>query len=156
MNSQTVICDISGNAETLQPVLALIAIEDQLSRSSRLLVIVSSFSVIKRMLQMVKHCRFVLTSYQTGQGGRVCVELRPGSKRELLVISRYRCPGPIVEIMAALRGLEADTTLELILFGDDVNTESLEHGLIARNYVVTDKVMHGSVFYKCSVSASRL
>jgi len=58
------------------------------------------------------------------------------SQLEILVIPRYRCPGPIAEIMASLRSLDRDRVLELVFFSEQFERALFVERLGARGYVV--------------------
>lgn len=58
------------------------------------------------------------------------------NKEELLLISRYRCPGPIAEIMAYLRRLKSHQTLKLVIFSEKFESSYLECRLQDKGYVI--------------------
>jgi TusA-related sulfurtransferase len=56
----------------------------------------------------------------------------------LLVLRRYRCPGPVAELMASLRVLKPGERLQLLAFGEAMDPERLRLNVAAEGYVVEE------------------
>lgn len=62
----------------------------------------------------------------------------------VLVLRRYRCPGPVAELMAGLRVLKPGELLQLVAFAETMNVDQLSSNVAARGYQVRDFVAFGS------------
>jgi len=63
--------------------------------------------------------------------------------QHVLVLTRYRCPGPIAELMAALRTLRPGETLQLLAFAESMDAERLSANVNERGYKVQQFVAFG-------------
>jgi TusA-related sulfurtransferase len=63
--------------------------------------------------------------------------------QHLLVLARYRCPGPIAELMSALSALKPGETLQLLAFAESMDGERLNANVAERGYQVQQLVAFG-------------
>lgn len=110
----------------------------------------SSSAVFKKFLLRHKPRQVVLTDYNDKAG--CSFSLAPVTeKRKLLFIHRYRCPGPVIEIMTELRLLGSSEIMELVMMGDKVEADELLEKIASRGFRIENRFSRANRLVKCSI-----
>jgi hypothetical protein len=63
---------------------------------------------------------------------------------QVLIIRRYRCPGPVTELMASLRLLREGETLLLVAFAETMDSDTFRTNVESRGYCILEYNVFGA------------
>jgi hypothetical protein len=83
---------------------------------------------------------------------RISVAKEGEARDRLLLIPRYRCPGPIAEILFNLRLLKPHERLLLVAFADKLDPGRLSHDLARRGFRTQEQMSHRAGVFVALIS----
>lgn len=109
----------------------------------------SSYIPMQIFLRGKRRVPFTLTQIvKLDQGCSLTFSDINTTQRFILVIHRYRCPGPMAEIMVAAKQLKDEEKLDLWVFGEKVDPETVISSLNQRGFNVEHAVSLPKAFFK--------
>lgn len=116
-------------------------------------IVLSSYVPLQKYLRRKRTLPFTLTDISKCEKGYTFLfRLLSNEARPVLIIHRYRCPGPMAEIMVAVKQLKSRQKMDLWLFGEKVDQQGIESSLKQRDFRVEQAILLSGGFYKSTIS----
>lgn len=109
-----------------------------LKENNRFRLVLNSSNLLLQMYQSFKNLPFQLHSAHLNRSNELELVLEKSSdtNTDLLLVTRYKCPGPIAEVIAKVRELEPGQHLWVALFIDKITPEKMQAQLEKRDYCI--------------------
>ncbi len=109
----------------------------------------SSYILMQMFLRGKRCVPFTLTQIvKLDQGYSLTFSDINATQRSIVVIHRYCCPGPMAKIMVAAKQLKDEQKLDLWVFGEKVDPETVISSLNHRGFNVEDTLSLPRAFFK--------